>query len=711
MWLLIICTPASAEVTVDDLVHWANHSAIDNQIAKADINVLQQRLQIDRANQGLNLFVGTGFGNNRTVISNTSTLTYQSANMQLGLTLPLLGSAEKLENKVMNTELSLKQAQINHKKIEEDVLNLLFTANAQLYYADERIQFDKLFLSIEENAKRILSSRLKEHCLLKSDQLDFDSMFDLAKRELIKNQAEKSEALFVLQELTGKTLSTYQPQAPNISPPTDLKKIISSAAQSAASVKSAEAALSASENSAEKLNWEGINGNLVLSQSLTRGIGVPSGFATTIGIQVDMPIDIIHERSVIHREKAALIEQAQLSLRKAQLKEKQDAQIALNNVQKSEMNTIASWRQLEAAFSAWQIAHLRAQAIPGNTIEKELTKTYLLYQAATNYSHSQELLSKNIIHAENYSGELSVSKLINSEHSEASNIQPEKIQNDNVNRALSLMKHNWKNVVHAALYLGYKPNKTISHNTAKSYGWYIWNAADFIREWHNNEHILYNTRRVELSFTPSQMQTIMELHDLPGLAKFLEKAKELGITVNWLIGEPDLVTANGRKKLMQWLPAIYALGFDGVDLDVERSQLPDNEKNIWKDGIIKTIGVIHRETGRPITLTINYKEFKNKHLINQLLRAGLNNAAIMIYISNPNRVKQIALPILKKYPNLSISIVQSIEPGLPTVESLYSLGQSVAITHWQNLSHSFNAFPNFDGIDIQSWEDFYRAKP
>ncbi|MBU2743248.1 hypothetical protein [Acidithiobacillus albertensis] len=191
----------------------------------------------------------------------------------------------------------------------------------------------------------------------------------------------------------------------------------------------------------------------------------------------------------------------------------------------------------------------------------------------------------------------------------------------------------------------------------------------------------------------------------------MEKAKDMGITVNWLIGEPDLVTANGRRKLMQWLPAIYALGFDGVDLDVERSQLPKNKQNIWKSGIIKTIAVIHSETGRPITLTINYKEFKNKNLINQLIGAGLSNAAIMIYISNPNRVKQIVIPILQKYSNLSISIVQSIEPGLPAVESLYPQGQSAAMTHWQNLSRSLNAFPNFDGIDIQSWEDFYKAKP
>ncbi len=711
MWLLVICTPASAEVTVDDLVHWANYSAIDNQLAKADIDVLQQQLKIDQANQGLNLFLGSGFGNNRAVISNTSTLTYQSANMQLGLTLPLLGSAEKLEKKVMNTELSLKLAQINHKRIEGDVLNLLFTANAQLYYAEERIQFDNSFLSRKDNAKKILSYRLKEHYLLKSRQLDFDSMFDIAKRELIKNEAEKSEAMLVLQELTEKTLTTYQPQAPTVSPPTDLEKVLSSAAQSAASVKSAEAVLAASENSAEKLNWEGINGNLILSQSLTKGIGVPSGFATTIGVQVDMPIDILHERSVIHREKAALIDQAQLSLRKAQLKANQDTQIALNNVQKSDMDTIASWRQLEAAFSAWQIAHLRAQAIPDDAIEKDLKKTYLLYQAAINYSYSQELLAKNIIHAENFEGKLSANKLIDKEQSETSNIQLENIQNNNVNSALNSLKHNWKKVVQAALYLGHKPIKTISNRSAKIYGWYTWNAADFIREWHNNEKFLYQTRRVELSFTPSQMQTIMELHKLPGLANFLEKAKDMGITVNWLIGEPDLVTANGRRKLMQWLPAIYALGFDGVDLDVERSQLPKNKQNIWKSGIIKTIAVIHSETGRPITLTINYKEFKNKNLINQLIGAGLSNAAIMIYISNPNRVKQIVIPILQKYSNLSISIVQSIEPGLPAVESLYPQGQSAAMTHWQNLSRSLNAFPNFDGIDIQSWEDFYKAKP
>ncbi|MHB1749287.1 MAG: hypothetical protein ACYCR3_04110, partial [Acidithiobacillus sp.] len=86
-------------------------------------------------------------------------------------------------------------------------------------------------------------------------------------------------------------------------------------------------------------------------------------------------------------------------------------------------------------------------------------------------------------------------------------------------------------------------------------------------------------------------------------------------------------------------------------------------------------------------------------------------AAVMIYVRNTDRVEQIATPILKSYPNLLISIVQSIEPDLPSDETASSLGQRGAIAYWQNLSRALERFPNFRGVDIQSWQDFYAAKP
>jgi hypothetical protein len=277
--------------------------------------------------------------------------------------------------------------------------------------------------------------------------------------------------------------------------------------------------------------------------------------------------------------------------------------------------------------------------------------------------------------------------------------------------ALAALKMNWSEEVRLALASGRVPTMGAISSHSQSLGWYIWNTTTLLSEGYSNVQFPRHTRRLELSFTATQMQTLMDQREIAGLRQFIDEAKRTGITVNWLIGDPRLVEANGRETLMKWLPVIHELGFNGIVLDVERSQLPKNQKITWEAGILKTISAIHRVTDWPITLTINYRELKNKDLINRLLQAGMSNAAVMIYVRNTDRVEQIATPILKSYPNLLISIVQSIEPDLPSDESASSLGQRGAIAYWQNLSRALERFPNFRGVDIQSWQDFYVAKP
>ncbi len=225
--LVVFCNrPVLADTTLSDLATWANYAAIDNQLATVNIKAIQQQLDVDRAKQGLSIFAGAGFGNNRTAISTTSTLNYQSANFQLGLSLPLLGSAEKLDKSVMSTRLSLQLARIRRQQTKTAVLRLLLTANSQLYFATQRIAYDEIFLRIESGEKQMLSARMHAHFLLKSDELEFLSMFALAKRELLKDQAEQQAALSILEELTGHTLSRYHPTAPALYPSENLENSV-----------------------------------------------------------------------------------------------------------------------------------------------------------------------------------------------------------------------------------------------------------------------------------------------------------------------------------------------------------------------------------------------------------------------------------------------------------------------------------------------------
>ncbi|MGC8603222.1 MAG: hypothetical protein ACP5VS_05990 [Desulfomonilaceae bacterium] len=715
--LFVFCTrPALADTTLSDLATWANYAAIDNQLATVNIKAIQQRLDIDRAKQGLSIFAGAGFGNNRTAISTTSTLNYQSANFQLGLSLPLLGSAEKLDKSVMSTRLSLQLARIRRQQTKTAVLHLLLTANSQLYFATQRIAYDEIFLQIESGEKQMLSARMHAHFLLKSDELKFLSMFALAKRELLKDQAEQQAALSILEELTGHTLSRYHPTAPALYPSENLENSVLAASDRILPVQMAEVVLHARNELAQKLPWEGVHANLVLAQSVVRGIGVPSGFATTIGVQLDMPLDIIHERTILRREESVLIEQAQLSLKKSRLEATQNAYAAVSAIRRNQQNMLVSWQQLEGACAALEIAQLRAHAIAGDVQEKTLQRKYSLYLAAIAYNQSLEGLAQSIISAKSIDG-LSLSHQLLTNAAQSSWLNTEVTgalvgeKNSDVTSALAALKENWSEEVRHALASSHVRAASTNFRHGQSLGWYIWNTTILLSKGDNSVHFPGHTKRLEISFTAHQMQQLMDHHEIAGLRRFINLMERADITVNWLIGDPGLVTTSGREVLLKWLPIMHKLKFNGIVLDVERSQLSDSKKIIWKSGILKTIAAIHHATNWPITLTINYRELENKYLVERLLKAGISTAAAMIYIRNTDHVEQIITPILKSHPNLPIIVVQSIEPKLSSAESTNSLGQRGSITHWQNLARALGKYSNFRGIDVQSWQDFFTAKP
>lgn len=284
-------------------------------------------------------------------------------------------------------------------------------------------------------------------------------------------------------------------------------------------------------------------------------------------------------------------------------------------------------------------------------------------------------------------------------------------KNSDVTSALAALKENWSEEVRHALASSHVRAASTNSRHGQSLGWYIWNTTTLLSKGDNSVNFPGHTKRLEISFTAHQMQQLMDHHEIAGLRRFMNLMERAGITVNWLVGDPGLVTTRGREVLLKWLPIMHKLKFNGIVLDVERSQLSDNKKIIWKPGILKTIAAIHHATNWPITLTINYRELENKYLVERLLKAGISTAAAMIYIRNTDHVEQIITPILKSHPNLPIIVVQSIEANLSSAESTNSLGQRGSITHWQNLARALGKYSNFKGIDVQSWQDFFTGKP
>jgi hypothetical protein len=110
-------------------------------------------------------------------------------------------------------------------------------------------------------------------------------------------------------------------------------------------------------------------------------------------------------------------------------------------------------------------------------------------------------------------------------------------------------------------------------------------------------------------------------------------------------------------------------------------------------------------------LTTHYRELESDGFIVRLKDAGASELTAMVYVSNVERSAGILRTLWGDTAGIKLSVAQSIEPSLPTEESSYSLGQASALNRWQSLAHALADIPGFNGVIVQSWEDFTKARP
>ena len=263
----------------------------------------------------------------------------------------------------------------------------------------------------------------------------------------------------------------------------------------------------------------------------------------------------------------------------------------------------------------------------------------------------------------------------------------------------------------------YKTNipLTIGSSRTLALGFYEWSGLELYKKLGNQTFWSYlpYTNRIFLSFNGQQINSLLaDPNEANLLNQFIYNAAQRGIKVELLLGDPSWALDGYRDSLIKIISELSRFHFAGIQLDIEKSQLPLNEQNLWDTGIVKTIKAVRSYSRNiPIGLSLNY-QVASTSLLNNLYKAGLNEAVIMIYSINANRIEQVVTPIIKSNPRLLFSVAQSIEPTtvLPASETYSSVGETTAVTDWSNLYQYFSKFPNFKNIIVQSFEYFLQAK-
>jgi len=181
--------------------------------------------------------------------------------------------------------------------------------------------------------------------------------------------------------------------------------------------------------------------------------------------------------------------------------------------------------------------------------------------------------------------------------------------------------------------------------------------------------------------------------------------------VELLLGEPTWVLPQQRAKLLALIDGLRNLPFDALHLDLERGQLEKQQQSSWSEYLLQTLRAVRSRSPWPIALTTNYRELRQSDFTARIHAAGASEIVAMLYVSDVDRVVAIAREILHGPEGLRLSLAQSIEPQLSTHESSYAAGRAGSLARWRELASRLTSVPGFNGIVVQSWEDYQEARP
>ena len=215
-----------------------------------------------------------------------------------------------------------------------------------------------------------------------------------------------------------------------------------------------------------------------------------------------------------------------------------------------------------------------------------------------------------------------------------------------------------------------------------------------------------------VSFTPEQLSAIQnDALTARQLRQNLERLHHAGWKADLLFGDASYVLPQGRAKLLQLIRSMASFAFDGLNLDLERSDLPAQLQPHWWSFTLPTLRAVHAESRLPLTLTTHFRELEQASLQSELRQAGVASVMAMVYVNDLRASTDIAHRILMGSPQLPITLVQSVESQLPASESGFANGRQANLLRWKEIKQRLSAMPNFQGIAVQSLENFNAMEP
>ena len=702
--MLLMAAHAGAEVRALTEFYTNLDEAATVLKAKADLEAQRSQLHVQEAQKGWEIFGGVSAGYQKSPFAREPFGHFFDPLGRIGVRYPLLGSAERQQRAIDDaaTQVKIEAIRLDWSK---RLARLFLEENYAAYWSARRmLALTEAYLHLRDaGVTDILHKRHEAGLLLMSDYLEFLSAFDRAERSQIEFSNNRDQALIRLGYLTNSEILPFEPIKPvlyaienNI--PIDIEQ---------PDLKILQVRIENVQNTKEKENWRGIESDVNATAFGGPAIPHPSpesmqlGYGGSVGFNFRMPLEIMSLRK---NEESRLNSQL-ISLRADYMHRDQELQhefrTLLSSYQQLAQQIKFQHTRLEAARELIRERHLRLKILDGDVIEKYVQAISTYYRVAIENVEAE---------SEQWKLHIRLRQFITLLEAKGKDMHPE----INLNRLADPLQQ-----ATAFLVSGEKIKASPKHTgfssttgTQASSGRiaaYVWNFDKFSMHpglWEKDPVIEIDRFLISLD-----EQQIAKFSANPArLKKFLADAHRRGKKVELLLGDPDWILPDQRKKLLLIVKKLRGINFDGLHLDIEPDQLvADLSGKARLEALIETVHQVSAISPWPVGISIHPRYLTKATSFDlcvpcELKAKGIHEITIMYYSTNPSNIVAALKPIMSQYHDLMFSLAQSLESELGPENSYKHKPQAAFIQAMMQLQEQLRA-PNFTGLVIQSWQD------
>ena len=659
---------------------WAKDS-IDVDIANRKIALDKKMVQKNMIQISPKIYTNIDIDNSSNIESphsNRST----TLDIDIGMHFPLFGSMESLEKALTLSKYDVKSSKILRELRLRNSQKMIRVSYINYLVDKEKLKLtDALLVNMRLN-QNILHERMIDGMIFASDKIDLDAIYSLLTRDKAVLETLIEGHIQNLRFYTGHKVGKFTAYLPNIDTDNITERYILKRAYEYPKIHIYESSYKAYRS------LLAIEPSRIESSYLDIGVGGKSNLdnshSTSIyaKLHISSPMDMDSYAENKRVELMSNISFIQSNLKREKLIYKKLAKHNLSWLNSRKKNLLFSNLNLEATQRAYKEILYRTEIYVDNAFSKILKAKYELYKRSIIYLNGYKDL---------YMAKIELLGLVKSRIRKTSNHY--KIDDiDNIANLLS--------------------RKIIVRNH-KSVGFYSWHGFETYKL--IGDMFFLNLPKIGHIFLSITGEEIGSIRDIPKekvrFQNFIQALKSRDISVSLLLADPSWIERENQNKLIQIINTMQDFKFDSIELDIEKSGLPDEKKILWRSGILRLVTEIRRHTQIPIGVTINYKNSTDE-MLQELHNAGVALVSIMYYTINQKKIVDYMSQRLKSNKNIRLNLAQSIESyEVVNHDESYKLyGKKRAMDIWTSIHNSLEQYRNFGSIMIQSLSDYRKTK-